>query len=109
MALRGASGTATPTRGNKKNKTTGVLSGTATPIHRQRTQLDIDMIALNLKEKEDSPTQDTEEPPKASFTREALLEEVKKKMAGGGTKISISLVIIGATQKFCVENTTESV
>lgn len=97
-AVRGgvASGAATPVRGNKKNKTAGVLSGTATPIHRPPTQLDIDMIALNLKEKEDLPPKEMEEPPKASFTREALLEQAKKSLAGeGDAKISISLVIIG--------------
>ena len=77
------------------SKKGGKVSGTATPVVLKMDQLDIDMVALNLKDA-NTLVMDTEEPPKMSLAREKLLEEAKRVISGqDGAKPSLNIVIIG--------------
>ncbi|KAG8834576.1 Hsp70 suppressor, GTPase facilitates ribosomal subunit dissociation [Serendipita sp. 399] len=89
-------GTPTATSPTRKNKQQSApLSGTSTPLTGRRTQLDVDMLALNLVE-ETPITKDIEEPPKMTLSRERVLEEAKKAVSGqGNVKGTINLIIIG--------------
>jgi elongation factor 1 alpha-like protein len=61
------------------------------------SQLDVDMIALNLQENP-IPAIETsvEEPPKMTLSREKVIEEAKKTVSGDGSvRPTISILIIG--------------
>jgi hypothetical protein len=59
-----------------------------------QSQLQADMVAMNIVA-ESGPDEDEGPPPAVALAKEALLEEVKKKLGGAGQKKAVSLVIIG--------------
>lgn len=87
-ALRAGTPKTSPKKGGK-------ASGAATPVAVKMDQMDADMLALNLQEA-NTLVMDTEEPPKMTLAREKLLEEARRAVSGqGGSKQSLSIVIIG--------------
>ncbi|PVG01027.1 hypothetical protein CPB86DRAFT_781942 [Serendipita vermifera] len=90
----------TPTRSPpKKTKSGGnYASGSSTPLQPRMSQLDVDMIALNLQENP-TPAMEAmviEETPKMTLAREKVIEEAKKAISGDGdVRPAISILIIG--------------